>query len=141
MGSSGGIHLYKLAYVTPDIMDGVADYLKEFVFKNGPNSNCKVVYVRTDERDTWGGPVYKTEFNTFEVFFQIAPGENFTIKNLIHLIGSTWVNVWLKKDYPFLSEDMLCVTYGDNVPEHIEEILDALEENLPYPDLNMETWT
>jgi len=141
MGSSGGIHLYKLASVTPIIMNWVADYLKEFVFKNGPKSNCKVVYVRTDERDTWGCPVYKKEFDTFEEFFQIAPGEKFTIKNLIHLTGSTWVNVWLKKDYPFLNQDMLCVTYGDNVPGDIEGILDALEENLPRPDLDLETWT
>lgn len=141
MGSSGGIRLYKLSMVTNEVMNAVAEYLTQYVFTEGPNRDSKKVFVQTDKHDRWGSPIYEDVLQTFEEYYNIKPGEEFTLEKLKVRVGEPWLGVWLKKNYPFLNEDMLCVTYGDNVPGVVEGVLDSLEGGLPLPELSTDTWT
>ena len=141
MGSSGGIRLYKLSMVTNEVMNAVAEYLTQYVFTEGPNKDSKKVLVRTDKHDCWGQATYEDALQTFEEYYNIQPREEFTLEKLNARLGGPWLGVWLKKNYSFLNEDMLCVTHGDNVPEAVAEILDSLEGNLQWPELSTDTWT
>jgi len=140
MGSSGGIRLYKLSSVTDEVMNGVAKYLTQHLFVEGPKKNSKSVWVQVD-KDAQYPLAYEEVFQTFEEYYNIQPGEKFTLKKLKARVGGPWIGVWLKKKYPFLKEDMLCVTYGNNVPGVVEGVLDSLENGLPWPELSTKTWT
>jgi hypothetical protein len=127
--------------VTNEVMNAVAEYLIQYVFTEGPNKDSKKTLVLTDKHDCWGQATYEDALQTFEEYYSIKPGEEFTLEKLKVRLGEPWLGVWLKKNYPFLNEDMLCVTYGDNVPEIVAEILDSLEDNLRGPELFTDTWT
>jgi hypothetical protein len=141
MGSRGGIRLYKLSMVTNEVMSAVAEYLTQYVFTEGPNKDSKKTLIRTDKHDRWGSPIYEDVLQTFEEYYNIKSGEEFTLEKLKVRLGEPWLGVWLKKNYPFLNEDMLCVTYGDNVPGFVEGVLDSLENGLSWPELSTDTWT
>jgi len=55
--------------------------------------------------------------------------------------GHRYASVWTTKDYKFLAQDVLRLSYGDNVSTECQDLVEVLWDLNIYPLISEETWT
>ena len=132
MGADGGIKLYRLSDIkSPKVWDRI---MKWFIFEifEGGDTLSEWNRVPIDPSNPWRTKAVETVLTRQEWFERegIKDEKSLNLEYLSYYYRPS-ISIWRKDDWP-ITEDLVRISYGDNVSESINDLISIIDGELYY---------
>ena len=130
MGSSGGILIFSYEMV----ISVLPNLRRFFLEQHFPEGVCERYFWDNEKRN------YIPVTTSWQDYLNLNSEDQITLENIFCFYDPT-AKIWRASENDFLKYDLVMISYGDNIGDWTNDLVDFLEKLNVHPIGQEETWT